>query len=148
MKRGSKGFTLIELLIVVAIIGIIAAIAIPNLLYAIDKSRQRATMADIKQLSTAINQYMIENNNYPTTTDINDLAEYLEPRYLQRVPVTDGWTNALVVSSGPRLFTICSNGKDGMGVCETEALGPIDDFDASLTLVNGQFVSWPEGEQQ
>ncbi len=53
-----------------------------------------------------------------------------------------------MVSSEARMYTICSNGKDGMGVCETEALGPIDSFDASITLVNGQFVSWPEGEQQ
>ena len=45
MKRGLKGFTLIELLIVVAIIGIIVAIAIPNLLNAIQRAKQKRTMA-------------------------------------------------------------------------------------------------------
>ena len=49
MRRKDKGFTLIELLIVVAIIGIIAAIAIPNLLNAIDRGKQKRTMADLRQ---------------------------------------------------------------------------------------------------
>src|SRR5258706_3949914 len=54
LKRDSKGFTLIELLIVVAIIGIIAAIAIPNLLNAIDRGKQKRTMADMRSVGTAV----------------------------------------------------------------------------------------------
>ncbi len=57
-----KGFTLIELLIVVAIIGIIAAIAIPNLLNAIDRGKQKRTMADMRSVGTAIESYAVDNN--------------------------------------------------------------------------------------
>ena len=65
MRRNQKGFTLIELLIVVAIIGIIAAIAIPNLLNAIDRGKQKRTMADLRSMGTAIEEYSIDNNFYP-----------------------------------------------------------------------------------
>ena len=55
-----KGFTLIELLIVVAIIGIIAAIAIPNLLVALQKGKQKATMGDLKTIGSAIESYVTD----------------------------------------------------------------------------------------
>ena len=52
-RRGQKGFTLIELLIVVAIIGIIAAILIPNLLDALQKAKQKRTVGDIRAVGGA-----------------------------------------------------------------------------------------------
>ncbi len=63
--RKDRGFTLIELLIVVAIIGIIAAIAIPNLLNAIHRGRQKRSMADMRTIATAIGTYATDLNYYP-----------------------------------------------------------------------------------
>src|SRR5712691_939044 len=72
--RKDRRFTLIELLIVVAIIGIIAAIAIPNLLNAIDRSKQKRTMADIRSVGTACEEYSIDNNFYPVQTTQGDVS--------------------------------------------------------------------------
>ena len=51
---GPKGFTLVELLIVVAIIGIVASIAIPNLANALDKAKQKRTMSDLRSVALAV----------------------------------------------------------------------------------------------
>jgi prepilin-type N-terminal cleavage/methylation domain-containing protein len=64
MKRLS-GFTLIELLIVVAIIAILAAIAVPNFLEAQTRSKVSRVKADQRSLATAIEAYYVDNNSYP-----------------------------------------------------------------------------------
>ncbi len=66
MVKKQKGFTLIELLIVVAIIAILAAIAIPNFLQAQVRSKVARAQADMATLGTAIEAYYIDNNDYPS----------------------------------------------------------------------------------
>lgn len=60
-----EGFTLIELLIVVAIIAILAAIAIPNFLAAQTRSKVSKLKAEFKTLATAIESYYVDENTYP-----------------------------------------------------------------------------------
>jgi len=67
--RTRRGFTLIELLIVVAIIAILAAIALPNFLEAQTRSKVARVHADLKSLATAVECYAVDNNVYPLDAD-------------------------------------------------------------------------------
>jgi prepilin-type N-terminal cleavage/methylation domain-containing protein len=63
------GFTLIELLIVVAIIAILAAIAVPNFLEAQTRAKVSRAKSDMRAITTAIESYRVDNNQYPHGTD-------------------------------------------------------------------------------
>ena len=65
--RIRKAFTLIELLIVVAIIAILAAIAVPNFLEAQTRSKVSRTLADMRTIRTGLESYQVDNNHYPET---------------------------------------------------------------------------------
>lgn len=67
----NKGFTLIELLIVVAIIAILAAIAVPNFLEAQTRAKVSRAKADMRSLATAIEAYAVDANRYPIPDDEN-----------------------------------------------------------------------------
>jgi type II secretion system protein G len=65
----AKGFTLIELLIVVAIIAILAAIAVPNFLEAQTRAKVTRVKADHRALATAMESYQVDNGAYPEDSD-------------------------------------------------------------------------------
>ena len=64
-KRGKKGFTLIELLIVVAIIGILASIAIPQFARYRERAYNASAQSDLRNLRTDLEAFFADNFRYP-----------------------------------------------------------------------------------
>ncbi len=88
MLHKKWGFTLIELLIVVAIIAILAAIAVPNFLEAQTRSKVSRAKADIRTVVTGLEAYRVDNNKYPySDSQVNGLLRLTTPvQHLTSIP--------------------------------------------------------------
>ena len=144
----SLGFTLIELLIVVAVIGLVSAIAIPNVITAIQRARQTRSMADLKTLARALSLYDQDYIDYPIETSpasAENLQSFLHP-YIGDFEAIDGWRRPFMYTSDGRDYTLISYALGGVANLPY-TIGPIHSLEEDIVLSNGVFVQWPEGVQ-
>ena len=130
---GKRGFTLIELLIVVAIIAILAAIAVPNFLEAQTRSKVSRVKADFRTLATAIESYRVDYGTYGpgSTSDPNRFGYTLlkEPiAYVTSIP-TDPFATNYGVGRGYEFATgRVGVSRGGRNVSDLVGVGPLDIF--------------------
>jgi type IV pilus assembly protein PilA len=168
IRNRQKGFTLIELLIVVAIIGIIAALLIPNFLDALQKAKQKRTVADMRNTGTAMFSRLTDQvgaaaagatatevdlgSGYGSALTAADITGLLVPQYLQSVPDKDGWKNtysfwmntANVLAQ--TVLAIRSDGRDGTTTADKYTVAGFEptDYDQDIVWADGFFVRWPQ----
>lgn len=160
-----RGFTLIELLIVIAILGIIMALLVPNLLDAFHKAKQKRAMGDVKLVGTAMMAWLTDQAGGAAaagagTVDVSaipekssvELTAVLVPAYIQEVPVLDPWRQAydyrlnLEEPHGYEILAVRSYGRDRQADGSEYETGSFDptDYDQDLVWVDGGFLRWPE----
>ena len=167
IRNRQKGFTLIELLIVVAIIGIIAALLIPNFLDALQKAKQKRTVADERNTGTAMFSWLtdqlgaaaagqtgtVTTSLYGSSKTVGAVEAILVPQYLQSVPSKDGWKHDYVyyLKTGTsvldkQVMLIFSSGRDTNGIAGTYTVQAFDptDYDQDIVWADGFFVRWPQ----
>ncbi len=166
-----RGFTLIELLIVVAIIGVIAAILIPNLLDSLQKAKQKRTVADIREVGGAWFSWLTDqvgaaaagqqtfDFDFGSVISASDLQSTLFPGstffYIQTVPRVDGWGGEYEYRSNPAtlrttpILGIRSPGRDQSAASGSYAVGPFisTDYDEDIVWADGFFITYPAGAQ-
>ncbi len=127
---------------VVAIISILAAIAVPNLIQAFQRAKARKANVDLRNIATSLGIYSSDQGYMPDTADYEELMVILKDYqpHIDELPLHDPWGNFYVYArTGKNEYTLKSLGKD-RAVSNPAEKGRCN-ADDDLIVINGTFVA-------
>lgn len=123
-RTKQSGFTLIEVMVVIVILGVLAALVVPNVMGKVDSSKIKTTAITLNTVANELKTFKMDNNRFPTMQDGGldalitqpaDVKNFPASGYLEKYP-KDGWDNDLqyvIPGSEGRAFDLYSFGADG-----------------------------------
>lgn len=103
----------------IAFMGIVAAILIPNFLDALQKAKQKRSIADLRNVGTALVSYQVDHGGLPPGDSYDEVVAALDGEYMDQAPRLDGWENPFryecleEMDDACQLFRLASAGRDG-----------------------------------
>ncbi len=164
----NSGFTVAELLITIAIIALITALVMPNLLDSLEKARQKRTIVDMRNTGTAMLAWLTDQMGAASAgrqvkfpddgvLSYDDITALLVPTYIESVPQVDGWGHPYEYYLGREAahsvpgstILIRSIGRDGRVQGEDYDWGTFDstDYDQDILWIDGLFARLPDDGQ-
>jgi hypothetical protein len=148
----NMSFTHVVLLPAVFVGGIVAAIAIPNMIVAMQKGKQKATMGELRSAGLAIEAYITDKGEAPPAKNFEELKAKLVPFYAKMLPDKDGWGNELLYKHGTGsqkeeyfIGAPCRDGIfDGFQQTGQYIVTTQQEFGNDIIYSNGSFVYGPK----
>ena len=117
------------------LLGILAAILVPNFLTAIQRSKVSGTRADMRAIGTALGAYQVDYTHYPVSETGTTYPNEILPEAYYAGSFTDGWgNNFYYISEDGTSYRVISYGKDGEDGATSSR------FDADIVYSNGEFI--------
>ncbi|HVT60547.1 MAG TPA: type II secretion system protein GspG [Thermoanaerobaculia bacterium] len=135
-------------LILIFVLGIVAAIVIPNYLNALQRAKEKTALAEVQTMGQAIELYKAEHGYAPPATDMAGLAAALGPGYSSSIQRLDPWQHPFryacwqesPTAKGCDHYRIACAGRDG----KFEQVAP-SDYDRDIVWADGAFIAQPRG---
>lgn len=143
-RSGAAAWLAATLGILLACVVLVSTVGARFVTLRVDRGRQAETMGLMQYIADGIEAFAQDHGEFPTVSNVDELDNYLVPRYLDSLPKLDAWSQPFDVRGDAAGFVIRSAGRDRVREVMPTG-GPRRNADADIVYSHGGFVQWPEG---